>query len=50
MTRTAINNELGGHVKSGALTLALARLQREGFARSTTTKTASQEQTPENLR
>ena len=40
LTRTDINNALGRHVKSTLIGQALARLQREGFARIATQHTA----------
>src|SRR5207237_1681938 len=40
LTRTEINNALGHHVKSALIGQALARLQREGFARMATQHTS----------
>ena len=40
LTRTDINNALGRHVKSPLIGQALARLQRDGFARVDTQKTS----------
>ena len=40
LTRTDINNALGRHVKSTLIGQALARLQRDGFARVDTQKTS----------
>jgi bifunctional DNA primase/polymerase-like protein/uncharacterized protein DUF3987 len=40
LTRTDINNALGRHVKSALIGQALARLQRDGFARVDTQKTS----------